>query len=290
MAIEENVNKKILWLCDFDLDRSPGGAQLSDLAIITKGKLLGFNILKLTNETYNSSYDVNNYDILITSNIHSLTHRNPDLLNKISNHKHHVRLEHDSNHYLSQEDRIKLFSSCKKTFFLSDFHYAFFKHFYGDIFKNVEINYDPIDTSKFFDKKCERENKILYSGYMHLLKGSLTFFEYALKNPNLQFVVAGWTDNVCLLHLAKTINNIEFLGHCEHENMPEIYNKYKVMYYEPNLNEPFCRSVAEAMLCGMSIMTSKQNNIGCINEIAKVGKDKFREECEKAAFNFWQKI
>ena len=39
-----NVNQKILWLSDYDLDQAPGGAQRSDKIIIDKGKLLGFNM------------------------------------------------------------------------------------------------------------------------------------------------------------------------------------------------------------------------------------------------------
>ena len=48
----DNVNQKILWLADFDLDKAPGGAQRSDKIIIDQGKLLGFNILKTNHETF----------------------------------------------------------------------------------------------------------------------------------------------------------------------------------------------------------------------------------------------
>jgi hypothetical protein len=62
------------------------------------------------------------------------------------------------------------------------------------------------------------------------------------------------------------------------------------MFYNPNLNEPFCRSVAEAVLCGTLILTSKQNKIGCLNEISKIGINEFKEKCYKAALTFWEKI
>ena len=42
-----SVNNKILWLADFDLDMSMGGAQRSDKILIDQGKLLGYNIVKL---------------------------------------------------------------------------------------------------------------------------------------------------------------------------------------------------------------------------------------------------
>jgi len=72
--------------------------------------------------------------------------------------------------------------------------------------------------------------------------------------------------------------------------MPRIYNKYKTMFYNPNLNEPFCRSVAEAILCGMSILSSKQNQIGCLYELRKEGIENFRTKCSKASIDFWNKI
>ena len=286
----DNVNKKILWLADHDLDQAPGGAQRSDSIIISQGKLLGFNILKVTCKTISEDLNIHDYDILITSNIHALHLTRKNLIDEISKHKHHIRLEHDSNEYLSTEDRIKLFNSCVKTIFLSDFHVSFFKQRYGEIFKNIQVVYDPIDINIFKDNGQEREEKILYAGYMHPLKGSFEFFEYALNNPQQNFVIAGWTDNCILHHLSTTIPNIEYLGLKKYEEMPSIYNKYKAMFYDPNLNEPFCRSIAEAIMCGMFILTSRENRIGCMREMEKIGIDDFREKCSVAALKFWQSI
>ena len=64
-----NVNQKILWLSDYDLDQAPGGAQRSDKIIIDKGKLLGFNILKVNHETFGKHINIHDYDVLVTSNV-----------------------------------------------------------------------------------------------------------------------------------------------------------------------------------------------------------------------------
>lgn len=285
-----NVNNKILWLADYNLTEAPGGAQRSDQIIIDQGKLLGFNILKITISNISEQLNIHDYDILVTSNIHALTVKNKELINEISKHKHHIRLEHDSNDYLSQSDRVKLFSNCKKTVFLSEFHYSFFQKFYGNIFKNVEVIYDPIDTDKFKDLKQNREDKILYAGYLHPLKGAYDFFEFALTNTNKQFVVAGWPSNHTINHLLKSIKNIEHIGLVDYNDMPSIYNKYKYMFYSPNVNEPFCRSVAEAVLCGMSLLTDKVEKIGCLHEINKIGNEKFADACSKSALQFWKTI
>jgi glycosyltransferase involved in cell wall biosynthesis len=286
----DKVNKKVLWLADYDLHQAMGGAQRSDKLIIDYGKKLGYKILKVNYETFGFHIDIHDYDILITSNLCALTIKHNGLIDEITKHKYHVRLEHDSNTYLSQKDRIKLFGSCKKTFFLTEYHYEFFKQDYGDIFKNVEIVADPINTSIFYDYKQDREDKILYVGYMHPLKGSYDFFDFALSNPNLQFVVSSWTEYPTLNFLCKNISNIEFLGVTPFEKMPDLYNKYKTLFYNPNLKEPFCRSVAEAVLCGTQILCNKQQQIGCLHEIKKYGIQTFKENCNNAEHNFWNKI
>ena len=286
----DNVNQKILWLADFDLDKAPGGAQRSDKLIIDKGKLLGFNILKLNHETFGEHVNIHNYDVLVTSNVCAVLQKYPWVLDEITKHNYHVRIEHDSNDYLNQEERIKLFSFCEKTFFLTDYHFWFFKQLYGDIFQNVEIVPDPIEIDKFYDYSQEREDKILYVGYMHPLKGTSSFFELALRNPDNKYVIAGWSDHQTYNFLSSNVPNIECLGLIKYEQMPQVYNKYKTLYYEPNLREPFCRSVAEAITCGMSILTSKQSQIGCIHDIEKYGTEKFKDNCKNASVDFWNKI
>jgi hypothetical protein len=124
---------------------------------------------------------------------------------------------------------------------------------------------------------------------MHPLKGTSNFFELALRNPDNKYVVAGWSDYQTYNFLSVNVPNIEYLGLIKYEEMPEIYNKYKTIYYEPNLREPFCRSVAEAITCGMSIMTGSQSKIGCIHDIKKYGIEKFKENCKNASVDFWNK-
>mgnify|MGYP003648766925 FL=1 len=284
------VNKKVLWISDFDLDTAPGGAQRSDFLIIEKAKLLGISIKKTNKDNILDIENFNAFDMIVTSNVTVILNENPQLLDNISSHKNHVRLEHDSNEHISPEQREKLFSNCSKTIFLSEYQHSFFKGLYGDIFKNVEIIYDPINSKKFKDEGLEREDKILFAGYMHELKGVDHFFEYALDNPDKDFVIAGFTSSKIYHMLAQKIKNIEYLGKVNHDKMPEIFNKYKAMFYSPLVREPFCRSVAEAVLCGMDILTDRQDKIGSLQEIKKVGIEEFRDKCNNAAKTFWEKI
>ena len=286
-----DVNKKILWISDFDLDKAPGGAQRSDKIIIDKGRILGFNILKVNKDTLKNIESFDPFDIIVTSNITGVYYTYPNILEKISNHKYHVRIEHDSNEYFKQEDRIKLFGSCKKTFFLSDYHLHFFEKLYGDIFKNTEIVLDPIDSDQFHNMGLERSDEILYSGYLHEGKGANIFFQYVIKNPDKRFAVSGWSSAEIYRMLAENLPNVRFLGRTEYEDMPKLYNNYKHMFYVPVVREPFCRSVAEAILCGTRVMGDNNNpQIGCLFELNKLGFDEFKKQCKEAPETFWSKI
>lgn len=286
----QNVNKKILWLADFDLHQAAGGAQRSDKILIDHGKSLGYNILKVNRDTFGAHINLHDYDILITSNIQALIYMHSWLLEEISKHKYHIRIEHDSNAYLTNENRKILFGNCKKTFFLTEYHYRYFIEEYGDFFQNVEIVPDPIDSNKFKNLNLNRENAILYAGYMHPLKGSYEFFDFVLQNPEKKFALAGWSNYPTLEFLARAVPNIKYLGTIDYEKMPELYNQYSDFFYNPNLREPFCRSFAEALLCGCKIMCSKINNIGAYHDFIKFGKEKFIERCNNAQILFWEKI
>ena len=285
-----NVNKKILWISDYDLDTAPGGAQRSDKILIDHGKISGFNILKTNHQSIKDISSFDSFDTVISSNLAHIYYENKQIIDKICSHRNHVRIEHDSNHYLSNQDRARLFGSCKKTFFLSDYHLQFFKELYGDIFVNVEIVADPIDCNLFKNLNLQRSDNILYAGYIHQGKGANSFFQYVLQNPDKQFSVSGWTSDQIYHILCENISNIDFLGLTKYEDMSKLYNSHKTMFYSPVVREPFCRAVAEAALCGTQIITDKENQIGCLQELNKLGFKEFSRQCSEAPSIFWNKI
>ena len=118
--------KRVLFVSDYTLNEAPGGAQISNSLIINKGRELGHEI---TEHHWRSSIVdfLSHYDLIISSNLHKTVLSKPEKTEYILKHPNHVRLEHDSCHYLSSESRKKLFSSTKKNFFLSNFHLDFFK-------------------------------------------------------------------------------------------------------------------------------------------------------------------
>jgi len=278
---------RVLLISDYSLQHTSGGAQRSNSIIMDEGRRRGHVI-----EEYN--YDSNpdslqqSYDVVISSNLEALSRTQPNIIAWIASHHNHARLEHDANRYLSDGVRTMLFRSCKKAFFLSKFHYKNFVESYGDYFINVEIVPDPIDSNIFNDLKQERENKILYVGFMHPFKGTDEFLSYAFENPDLDFVVAGWSNDHQYIRSCEILSNVEMLGKVDYTEMSALYNKYERMFYKPVFYEPFCRSVAEALLCGIDI--DSNNLIGSLHFLNEVGYDEFSRQCNKAPETFWESI
>lgn len=278
---------RVLFVSDYNLEEAPGGAQISNSIIIEKGRQLGYEII----EHYYSSSSIDflsSYDLLISSNLAAIKLRAESKLPFIFKHPNHIRLEHDSCLYLSDEERKKLFTSSKKNFFLSDFHAAFFKESYGDYFRNIEIVYDPLDTNIF--KKAEKEKiyDVVYCGYLHPLKGLKELIQYFRNNLDRKLDIFGWSDESPETLFARD-TNIRFHGSRSKEEIANILQQSKALYHSPVVNEPFCRMAAEAILCGVEEHIGDKSKIGAYCELEKVGYDAFKLGCEKASEKFWEK-
>ena len=160
---------------------------------------------------------------------------------------------------------------------------------YGNYFKNVEIVYDPIDTSIFKKSQDEKIYDVVYCGYLHKLKGVNNLISFAKQNPNRKVSIFGWGDRD-YTPLFDKVENIEFLGNKPHEEIAKILQQSKALFHYPIVNEPFCRMVAEALLCGVEEIIGDTERIGAYLEFQEVGYDNFKNGCENAAENFWSKI
>lgn len=275
---------KVLLISDFGLKHTSGGAQRSNDIIIKEGKSRG-HVVNTFHYDSSSSILLDSYDFVISSNLEVITRVYPRLVDSIPELKNHIRLEHDSNTYWTQEFREKFWGSCILSFFLTDFHLSFFKEMYGDIFKNVKIVPDPIDDS-FKDLGMNRNDYIGYVGFFHELKGTRNFINFAIENSNKKFLVAGWGAEEWENEI-KSLENVNFIGKICHSDMPLFYNKIGSLYYNPICNEPFCRSVGEALMCGTKIIGGS-NRIGSL-EMFKTDP-MYKDKCINAASNFWEII
>lgn len=279
---------KILFISDYTLKQRQGGAQVSNDIIIKKGKNLGHEIVEHDHTSSITDF-LSSYDLVINSNLEAISKTSPVKIDFIKKTPNSVRLEHDSCSYLDTRTRAHIFTSAKKNFFLSEFHHSFFKGLYGDYFRNVEIVYDPIDTTIFNKDESEKKYDVVYCGYLHPLKGLDNLLSFAKENKDRHVSVFGWSDHDCS-KLFDEIENIEFLGVKSHEEIAQVFKESKALYHSPIVNEPFCRMVGEALLCGVEEIIGDVNKIGAYLEFEKIGYEKFKEGCENAASNFWDKI
>ena len=182
---------RVLFVSDFTLQDRDGGAQVSNKILIDKGRELGHEIKE---HSYRSSATdfLSSYDLVINSNLELINRTTPEKIPLILRTPNSVRLEHDSCSYLSNDIRKQLFSNAKKNFFLSQYHLEFFQNLYGDYFHDIEINYDPIDTSIFSKSEEQKEYDVVYCGYLHPLKGFNNLINFAKQNPERKVDVFGW--------------------------------------------------------------------------------------------------
>ena len=278
---------RVLFISDFTLDQRQGGAQVSNKLLIDKGRELGLDIKE---HHYKSSATdfLSSYDLIVNSNLEAISKISPDKIPLIIKCPNSIRLEHDSCSYLDDKSRELLFSNSKKNFFLSDYHYNFFKDLYGNYFHNVEIVYDPIDVNIFTTSDCDKEYDVVYCGYLHPLKGMNNLVKFAKDNPHRNIDIFGWGDFNIKNHF-NNYKNIKFNGHIKHSETASVFQKSNAVFHSPVVNEPFCRMIAEALLCGVKDIIGNNSKIGSYLEFEKVGYDKFKEECGRATSIFWER-
>ena len=275
---------KVLLVSDFGIKHSVGGAQRSNQIILDEGIQRGHDISIYHYDT-DQSVLWDTYDIVISSNLEVLSRTNPMILQYCATSDNHVRLEHDFCRYLDNNIRRYLYTSCKKTFFLTNYHYRKFVEYYGNYFVNVEIVPDPINMHRFYNMELERKDDILYVGFMHPLKGTDNFISYVNNNPGNSFTVAGWGDNR-YEDFMRHRSNVNFLGKIDYADMMQLYNTHEQMYYKPEFDEPFCRAVGEALMCGVSII-GDSDKIGSLHML-KEDPVNFADKCNRASEIFWE--
>lgn len=279
---------KVLFISDFTLQQREGGAQVSNNILIKKGKELGYEIKEHSHSSSVTDF-LTSYDLVINSNLEVISKISPEKLPFILKMPNSIRLEHDSCSYLHDNIRLELFSKSKKNYFLSNFHFDFFKKLYGDYFHDIEIIYDPIDTQVFKKSDCDKQYDVVYCGYLHHLKGFNNLLKFAKENPNRNIDIFGWADFSTKGFFDK-YPNIKHNGQIDHSEIAQVFQKSNAIFHSPIVNEPFCRMVAEALLCGVEEIIGDKSKIGSYLEFEKIGYDKFKDRCESAASKFWETV
>jgi len=284
---------KILWIADMSSDIHLGGAQRTDRMLLDYAATHDIEVTELN--YYNSKVDVtptthSEYDYIITGNVYMFS-KVPGFLDWIETLKNHIRFEHDANSYMSQQQRTRLFGNTLLTVFLSQEHQEYFSETYGKLFTslNTKWNNPCIDTSLFYNKnRPDRTDGTVWAGLLHPLKGLDILKQRARSGEQIAIAAVG---NEILIKDILALPNVTFLGRVMYEHMPHVFNAHKRLLYRPGQLEPFCRTVGEAILCGMEIDTANsQYKIGALELLNRIGLDKFTELCSNAAKRFWELV
>jgi alpha-maltose-1-phosphate synthase len=167
-------------------------------------------------------------------------------------------------------DRINVLSSFAKDSFLEN----------GIRKDKIHVTPLSVDTNVFLPKKKlanigNSYFKILFVGRIEYLKGVHYLLE-AIKKLNLKDVYLSIVGNSTpetehLLYNYKELNNIEFLGQKNKEELVEIYNTHDVLIL-PSIQESFGLVILEAMSCGVPVIATE--NTGA-SDIISDGIDGF---------------
>lgn len=281
---------RVLWVADFNVQQNAGGAQRTNQFVIDEGRKRGIDIIEYNYDSPVSLLE-DKYDLVISNNLQVFHQQKNPVMDYIVSHHNHVRYEHDMCFYLSTVERKDICGSAKKNIFLSEFHHKQHQERYGKIYGDVEYVPPFIPTDTFYDMKCEREDKYLYIGLIHYLKGILNLKKEAVKYKDRRFVIVGWSENKKQDLTLKCLPNVELIGKVNHHTMPVIFNKYKTLYcnFDRTHVEPWCRAIGEAVFCGMEV-SHNTGNIGALNDIENYGLEKVKEMCTAAPSKFWNLV
>ena len=107
--------------------------------------------------------------------------------------------------------------------------------------------------------------------------------------PIETFPFFGWGEN----NIEKSLegfDNIKFHGHKNQTEIAEVFKQSKAIYHHPIVDEPFCRMIAEGLLCGVEEVIGATERIGAYLEFLKEGKESFQEKCSTAADVWWRHV
>ena len=134
---------KILWISDFCLKHTKGGAQRSDDIIIQHGLKKGLDITWFNHDSDPALLD-QKYDHVISTNLEQISKTSPHLNKLAPTSPNHSRLEHDMNSLSVSPRQADCYSPTAKILSsLPNITIIYSKMLYGNFFKNVKLFKTP---------------------------------------------------------------------------------------------------------------------------------------------------
>jgi len=278
--VNKLIRKKILWISDFSLWQYPyGGAEITDSLLIKRGKKLIANITPVLCDSVNK-VNIDDSELIILSNNFNLSLRNRDY---IMRDKKYICLVQDCGRWmntcLQTPDLLK--NSILNIYMSPGQRDIYLKHFPEQ--KHVCI--PPTVPDIFKNKNTEREDKILFVGFLHEGKGIGNVINYAKNNPK-KIDFYGYCQSDKWLKAIEWLGNTTFKGGISMESLPEVYNRYKYYIHLPNIYESFSRTTAEALLCGCQLIHN--GNLGILSYYFDTKG--LREAVTQSDIKFWNTV
>jgi len=293
---------KIAWIqdhCPAEHSVLGAGAESNDWNHIKYGIKLGYEIDLITPQNF-QAVNFEAYDFFIVSNCTFFTQQQ---LKKIMQYE-YIVFNHDYffckwRLYFQADEKChtcmflpfwkKFYSNAKLNIFLSPYHKKMHEKVLGKI-KPFAIVPSAIDINRFKPSEVEPSpNTVICVNSLYDFKGRKQVLEYIEKHKEKKFSIYGTrAENIALP------SNAEFKGFIPNSKMPREYQKHEFLLHLP-ITDPFCRVVAEFLLCNPKGKLICNENIGLLSykEIWKNGKidrSKLKELIKNAPKKFWSEI
>jgi hypothetical protein len=266
----------IVWLTEFS-ESVNMGTTISDKALIEKGRELGHEITVLSELAIRP---IINADLCVLSAFPQLNAKAMDIISQIP--------------YVNVVRHMGFWGQNVRQF--------------PDLLKKAKLNVfsSPLQKDKFWDSRCkaecmpdyigntfkitntERSGDIVYVGDLLQEDGFKRVIEFAHQNPDRRIDIYSQDKQGTDIYMRLVPGNVQFKQAIPYEGMPEVLNQYKNFIYLPVQAKSFCRSVAEAYLCGCSLMINEL--VGCFSYDWAKNRDEFRKNVTEARNMFWNRV
>lgn len=296
-----NKQLKLAFLNDFSSKEFNGGTTITCNILIEEGKRQGREIDFFTYKDLPDICSLNkldNFDLIVLNNI---SYFQLDVIKELIRTKNYITINHDYGWCsrrngkcgIDHEDCmpakifIDIFAKSKLNIFFSPLQLNIHKEKFGQVLRDAVCIPAPIERGKFYPDKNLQRNAYLYAGAIATHKGVHQILDFADTQEDKVFHFAGKPVNQLLVKIIKDKHT--YLGEIPHEQMPQLYRKYKYFLYNSQMHETFCHSIIEAMLSGCTVVRFEKSwETGM--ESYNLPPTEMIERCYNAPVEFWQKI
>jgi len=257
--------KKILWINDYTLDDRVGGCEIDHYYLSKYFEKRGLTVETISLKTVKikpktTKETIANFDgPFLLSNISLIFKENPEVIRNIILSKPFIKIEHGHawlEKKIDDETLTEIFNRAKGVIFFSPLQYEnHLKH--GIKTENFIITppyFEDIDFKNPLIGKVY--NTGVYAGFVSRKKGILNIIKYARDNPEKKIDLFGKVDEFDLLR--ELPPNVSYKGIIDHQELLNILKSYQFAIHLPEIDESFCRFLAEAYIYDLEIITNKR--------------------------------